>query len=413
MNDPAHASERQSKLHQLRIERPQPGGRGGSRWGLAVLLLVVAGVTAWWFLRPPAAVAVSTALAQAVTVSASSAASVLDATGYVTARRQATVSSEITGKVREVFVEEGLVVEEGQVLATLDDTTEQAELRLSQAQLEATRAALAETQAQLTEARRNLDRTSELNARQLASSQDLDAAEALVATLAARLGTGRENVGVAESTVALRQQRIDEFVIRAPFAGVVIAKNAQPGEMISPISAGGGFTRTGICTIVDMASLEIEVDVNEAYIQRVRPGQSVTATLDAYPDWRIPAEVIAIIPAADRQRATVRVRIGFLERDERILPDMGVGVAFLEVAAPEAGDTEGPTGVVVPSRAVARRDGGSVVFVVEDGRVARRDVRIAGVDGAQTRLMNGVTAGERVVLDPGDTLEDGTVVAPE
>jgi RND family efflux transporter MFP subunit len=399
---------RGSRLHELRIDRPDPQPSRGGRWLILMAVAAAIGVASWYLLRAPERLPVRTALAQATIVREEPAASVLDATGYVTARRQATVSSEITGKVREVLIEEGMTVEEAAVLAYLDDTTEQAELALARARLDSTRAVLAETQAQLTEARQSLARTRQLHARQLASQQDLDSAEAAASTLAARLATGRENVRVAERTVELQQQRIDEFVIRAPFAGVVIAKNAQPGEMISPISAGGGFTRTGICTIVDMDSLEIEVDVNESYIQRVRPGQGVTATLDAYPEWRIPAEVIAIIPAADRQKATVRVRIGFLERDPRVLPDMGVRVAFLEeTAAPAAA---GGTGIIVPSAAVASRDGQTVVFVVREGRAGRREVRVATTDGGQTRVLDGIEAGERVVLDPPAELDDGTEV---
>jgi RND family efflux transporter MFP subunit len=398
-----------SRLHELRIERPDPRpARYGARWALLGAVVFVLAAVGWWTLRPGERIIVRTALAQATIVEAQPASSVLDATGYVTARRQATVSSEITGKVREVLIEEGMTVEQGQILARLDDTTEQAELALARARLESTRALLAETDAQLTEARQTLMRTRELNARQLASQQDLDSAEATASTLAARLETGRENVRVGERTVELQQQKIDEFVIRAPFAGVVIAKNAQPGEMISPISAGGGFTRTGICTIVDMDSLEIEVDVNEAYIQRVSAGQPVTATLDAYPDWQIPAEVIAIIPTADRQKATVRVRIDFLEKDPRVLPDMGVRVAFLEAGA---GTTpEQVSGITVPSSAVATRDGETVVFVVEAGRVQRRPVSIAGVTGAQTRIAAGLAAGERVVVDPPEDLGDGVEV---
>jgi RND family efflux transporter MFP subunit len=400
---------RGSRLHELRIDRPDPQPSRGGRLFLVVAVAAAIGATGWYLLRAPERLPVRTALAQATIVRDEPAASVLDATGYVTARRQATVSSEITGKVREVLIEEGMTVDEGAVLAYLDDTTEQAELALARARLQSTRAALAETEAQLTEARQTLVRTRQLQARQLASQQDLDSAEAAASTLAARLATGRENVRVAERTVELRQQQIDEFVIRAPFAGVVIAKNAQPGEMISPISAGGGFTRTGICTIVDMDSLEIEVDVNESYIQRVSAGQRVTATLDAYPEWQIPAEVIAIIPAADRQKATVRVRIGFLERDPRVLPDMGVRVAFLEESA--APESAGSTGIVVPSAAVARSDGQTFVFVVREGRAGRRQVRVAASDGGQTRVLDGIEAGERVVLDPPPELADGTEVA--
>ena len=403
------------RLHELRIERPAaPPPRRAGRW-IALAALAGAGLLgAWLWLRPPAVISVRTALAQATSAPAT-VASVLDASGYVTARRQATVSSETTGKVREVLVEEGMAVAAGQILAYLDDTTEQAQLALARARLGSARAALAEIEAQLTEARQSLARTRQLQTRQLASAQDLDSAEARAATFSARLEAGREDVRVAERAVELQAQIIDEFVIRAPFAGVVIAKNAQPGEMISPISAGGGFTRTGICTIVDMDSLEIEVDVNEAYIQRVTSGQRVTATLDAYPEWQIPAEVIAIIPAADRQKATVRVRIGFLERDARVLPDMGVRVAFLEDDAPAGtgGAGERAAGVVVPKGAVALRDGANVVFVVKDGRVERRPARVAADGTASVRVLDGLEPGERVVIDPPAELADGAAVDAE
>jgi RND family efflux transporter MFP subunit len=243
--------------------------------------------------------------------SVAAASSVLDASGYVVARRQATISSKVTGKVLEVLVEEGMRVEKDQIVARLDDTTQQAQLAVAEARAEASRAALAEISAQLRNARQERDRQRDLAGRGLTSQAALDNTEAVFDELAARLETGRENVDVADSNVLLAKDALSNMTIRAPFAGMVVTKNAQPGEMISPISAGGGFTRTGICTIIDNDSLEIEVDVNEAYIQRVVPEQRVSAVLDAYPDWRIPAEVIAIIPTADRQKATVRVRIGF------------------------------------------------------------------------------------------------------
>ena len=229
--------------------------------------------------------------------SAGGGASVLDASGYVTARRSATVSSKRTGRIRKVLVEEGMAVAQGQIVAELDDAAELAQLRLAEAQLASARSALGETRAELNEAERSFARLSELQGRGLASEAELDAARAARDRLGARLESNEASVTVAERAVAVQQQARSEMVIRAPFAGVVIDKNAQPGEMVSPISAGGGFTRTGICTLVDMESLEIEVDVNEAYLQRVRPGGAVTARLDAYPEWRIPAEVIAIVPA--------------------------------------------------------------------------------------------------------------------
>ena len=257
----------------------------------------------------------------------------LDATGYVVARRQATVSAKVTGKVVEVFIEEGMRVEEGQVLARLDASIPRAELALSESQLASAKSGLEEMKVQIRQAELDLQRTEGLSARKLASQADLDRVQLTLQGLQARLERQGREVVVAERAAAVQRQLLDDMEIRAPFTGVVVAKAAQPGEMISPISAGGGYTRTGICTIVDMESLEVEVDVNEAYINRVQPKQPVSVALNAYPDERIPAEVIAIIPTADRNKATVRVRIALLEKNPRVLPDMGVKVAFLNEKA--------------------------------------------------------------------------------
>lgn len=253
---------------------------------------------------------------------------VLDASGYVTARRQATVSSKITGKVMDVLIEEGDVVTQGQLLARLDDQLLAAQYRLSQSRLIAAKSGLLELDVQLKDANLNLARAKALFQKALTSRHELDNAELAVASILARINLVEKNIAVAQRELELQSQQLSDTEIRAPFPGVVINKAAQPGEMISPVSAGGGFTRTGICSLVDMDSLEIEVDVNESNINRVFPGQSVTATLNSYRDWVIPAEVITIIPTADRSKATVRVRIRFLENDQRILPDMGVKVAF-------------------------------------------------------------------------------------
>jgi len=258
--------------------------------------------------------------------------SVLDASGYVVARRQATVASELTARLREVNVEEGRTVAKGEVLARLDDATAQAQLALIQARLLAARSALEEISVQLKTARRALARERSLVARKLSSESALDRAVTEVDILSARLASHREQVRVVEREVELQRLRIEELIIRAPFSGVIIARAAQAGEIVSPVSAGGGFTRTGICTIVDMDSLEIEVDVNEAYIDRVRPGQAVVATLDAYPDLAIASRVKKVVPTADRQKATVRVRVELLDQDPRVLPEMGVSVRFLESA---------------------------------------------------------------------------------
>jgi RND family efflux transporter MFP subunit len=399
------------RIHGLRIDREAvPPPRKGRLWLIAPAVVVVIALGWWLLLRPGAgAVEVETDTARRPP-SAAAASSVLDATGYVVARREATVSSKLTGKVAEILVEEGMRVEAGQVVARLDDATQQAQYELARAQVDAARAALAEIQAQLRAARLERDRLRDLAARKLTSASSLDSAEADYDTLAARLETGRENVKVSQRNLGLAQDALDNMVIRAPFGGMVVSKNAQPGEMISPVSAGGGFTRTGICTIVDMDSLEIEVDVNEAYIQRVVPGQRVSATLDAYPDWQIPAEVIAIVPTADRQKATVRVRIGFLERDDRVLRDMGVKVAFLGSDAPEQ-PQKVPAGVLIPREALRSDSEGDFVWRVDDGRAERRGVEVAG-DKTRDRVLvtKGLVAGDTVVRSSAAELQAGQTI---
>ncbi len=396
--------EKRPRLDDLRIERreeePRPSQR---RWPWVAAALVLVALALWWFGH---AEAIEVVTAEARAVQASSSGTVLNASGYVTARRQATVSSKFTGKVSEVLIEEGMEVREGQVLARLDVSNLAAALGLSEAGLAAAKTALEETRVRLAEAELDLRRTERLVADAVASRSDLDRDRAEVDSLAARLARQRDEVTVAERRVAVERQALADAVIRAPFDGIVVAKNAQPGEMISPISAGGGFTRTGIGTIVDMDSLEIEVDVNEAYINRVRPEQEVAATLDAYPDWRIPARVIAIVPTADRQTATVRVRIGFEERDSRILPDMGVKVAFQAGEADEAPRS----GVTVPAAALRQDGDRDVVFVFDGERVERRAVTVSGSSGPEVELTAGLRAGERVVVEGPADLADGARV---
>ncbi len=402
MADPA------DRLSELKIDRDADAADGGGRLLPAVLMAVVAaaGIAGWFLFAGSGAVAVETEIARRPP-SRAAASSVLDASGYVVARREATVSSEITGKVAEVLIEEGMRVEAGQVVARLDRSNQRAQLALTEAQLDAARVGLRETEAQLRAALLERDRLREIAARGLASASSLDAAEADYDALAARLETGRENVKVAERSVAVAQEALDDMTIRAPFSGMVVTKNAQPGEMISPISAGGGFTRTGICTIVDMDSLEIEVDVNEAYIQRVRPGQAVSATLDAYPDWQIPAEVIAIVPTADRQKATVKVRIGFRERDERILRDMGAKVAFLGSELPAEPEAE-IQGVLISREALRSDEAGSYVWRVSDSRVERRGVTLgSAADRERVLVTAGLGAGDTIVRSAEGALSPG------
>ena len=396
--------DKKALLSELAIDRDSDASPSSARplkWLLLIAVVGGAGFVALTGLLPIEASPVEVRTAVAEKLAAVPAGdSVLDATGYVVARRQATVSSKTTGKVVEVLVEEGMYVEEGQLLAQLDDSITRAQLELSESQLRASRASLDEMMVQLKQARLDLERTSGLAERKLASQADLDRDTLTVEGLMARLARVEQELNVAERHADVQRQMLADMQIRAPFAGVVVAKAAQPGEMISPVSAGGGFTRTGICTIVDMDSLEVEVDVNEAYINRVFPGQPATVALNAYPDVQIPASVIAIIPTADRNKATVRVRIRILERDDRVLPDMGVKVRFLDntpSSAPVAA-----TGVLVPANAVAESGDEAHVWVVSEDRVTRRPVVIAESHGARLRIVSGLTSGERVVSVPGD-----------
>ena len=394
-------------LDDLRIERsPEP--ESSSRfWPVAIgiLILALAGAAVWW-LKHPGAIPVRTVLVREAAGNGIER-TVLNASGYVTARRQATVSSKITGKVIEVLVEEGMKVQEGQVLARLDDTNIKTSLRLAEAQLVSATNALAETRVRVREADQELQRQTGLLKNKIATQADYDHAEAALLALKARLEQQQADVTVAEKQVAYWVQQMDDAIIRSPFTGIVTSKNAQPGEMISPISAGGGFTRTGICTIVDMESLEIEIDVNESYINRVRAGQPVEATLDAYPEWKIPCKVIAIIPTADRQKSTVKVRVGFDKLDPRILPEMSVKVAFREAdgSGPAAGRT-----VIVPKTAVQQRDGRDVVLVVQSGRAERRAVTVNQTLLDEAVISAGVAAGERVIVDAPNSLPDGAAV---
>jgi HlyD family secretion protein len=404
-------TELKDDLAALHIDRAPMTPEGGRRWVMWVVLLVLlggGGYAAYAYVNRerPAEVEVVTVTERA----AGTQASVLNASGYVTARRRATVSSKMTGKLVEVNVEEGMAVRQGQILARLDDAAPRAALALANAQLEAARGAMRETEVRRNEAQVTLKRRVQLHAEGFGSQADVDQSKAEVDSLAARIASSLEQVHVAQRQVELLQTDLDNTIVRAPFSGVAISKDAQAGEMVSPVSAGGGFTRTGICTIVDMKSLEIEVDVNESYINRVKPSQDVTAVLDAYPDFQIPARVITTVPTADRQKATVLVRIGFTQLDPRILPDMGVKVTFLR----ETGDTDAPAAQpvsLVPKSAVKTEGNQTVVFVVRpDNTVERRAVRTGGTDGDRQEVIAGLKSGERVVVTPPPTLIEGAKV---
>ncbi|MGB9103458.1 MAG: efflux RND transporter periplasmic adaptor subunit [Terriglobales bacterium] len=332
----------------------------------------------------------------------------LNASGYVTPRRRATVAAKITARVTRMNAEEGMRVQQGQVLALLDDSDARVRLNSAIADRDATSAALQDLEVNLANADRELHRTQALETGGVASPQALDLARTTADSYRARIALAKEQIRAADARIKVAQQDLDNCTVRSPFDGIVVSKDAQVGEMVSPISAGGGFTRTGIATVVDMNSLEIEVDVNESYIARVASGQPVAATLDAYPDWKIPCKVRTVIPTADRQKATVKVRISFDKLDPRILPDMGVKVAFLsdEPAAKQTAARQ----VVVPKSAVRDEGGQQAVFIYKDGRVERRAIRAGGTRGEDQVVLAGVSDGDQVVVGGAERLHDGSRV---
>ena len=405
-------------LKELRIDRSAPPPRGPApsrRWlwiviGLVLALLLALGVGALLSRKP--ALTVQTAPVVAMGQAGSESSSVLDASGYVVARRMATVSAKITGKVREVMIEEGMRVEEGQVMATLDPIDANAQRSLNAAQLAAARSQTEGLQAQLRQAEAEAGRLQALVGQQLISRSQYDQAVAARDSLRAQLATARHNAQVAQDALAIADLGVDNNIVRAPFSGVVTAKAAQPGEIVSPLSAGGGFTRTGIGTIVDMESLEVEVEVGEAFIGRVQPKMPVEIVLNAYPDWKIPGHVIAIIPTADRGKATVKVRVALETKDPRIVPEMGVRVSFLEKAA-TAGN-EAPKGVRVPAAAIVERDGKPVAFVVQaDDKVTQQALQVGQALAKDKQVLSGLSAGQTVVLSPAVELKDGDKVTLE
>lgn len=373
-------TEKEELLQDLKIDRSEPAEDKTIQsnkfllFGLATIIILFFG---WFFLSEDQAKIVTTFTVKSLNTNNSSVSSILDASGYVVARRRATVSSKITGKVMKVFVEEGMYVKEGQLLAQLDDSTMVADLNYSLSQLK--------------EAKRVLNRTQELASRQLASQASLDAAQTFLEGL--------------EALTEVKRQTVEDMKIVAPFSGVVVYKAAQPGEMISPISAGGGFTKTGICTIVDMDSLEVEVDVNEAFINRVIPGQPVIANLNAYSEWDIPAKVIAIIPTANRSKATVKVRIALLEKDKRVLPDMGIRVSFLK-AIKQNNTTTKKEGVMVPNAAVALINNELYVQVVSKGKIKLKKVNIIEESSNYSRVTSGLSAGVILVAKFDNSLKE-------
>ena len=335
----------------------------------------------------------------------------LNASGYVTPRRRATIAAKITGRVTGVFFDEGTRVAEGQLLATLDDSDVKRALDSAKADRDASRAAIADFEVQLKNAQIALRRAEQLQKAGVQTQEALDNATTAADSLKAKIELARQQVAAAESRIGVAQQAVDNCTIRAPFAGIVVSKDAQVGEMVSPISAGGGFTRTGIATIVDMHSNEFEVDVNESYIARVEPGQDVKAILDAYPDREIPSKVRTVIPTADRQKATVKVRISIphLEKYNFILPDMGVKVSFQ--GPQETSPAKGPGAqAYVPKTAIRTDAGTSFVFLVRDGKVERRAISVGTDRGTDVAILAGVLPGDSLVVKGPENLRDGDKV---
>jgi RND family efflux transporter MFP subunit len=397
-------------LGSLRIDRSSMGEDGASGkkiflWSAAGVVVIAAIVVGFIFFGGKTT-EVTTITAQAESSGPSLGNAVLNASGYVVARRMSTASSKVTGKVLEIYVEEGMEVKKDQVIARLDPINTRNQLVQAERQLEASKRELAEIEVRLAEARRNLERNEKLFQQQLVSQTALDSSSAEVNALAARLEASKAQVKVSESSLTMRRTDYDDLQVRAPFAGVVISKDAQPGEMISPLSAGGGFTRTGIATIVDMDSREIEVDVNEAYINRVKPNQRVEAALDAYPDEPMAAHVINIVPTADRTKATVRVRIAFDKLEPRILPDMGIKVRFLDDQPLAANAPTGPR-IRVPTGAIQHVDDGTYVWVVNEKHVERRAVTVGAESEGQIDVLAGVNSGEQLVAPVVPGLVDG------
>lgn len=400
----------QHDLGSLRIDdRSRSSGKTGKRLGLfaaAVGAVFVLGGLLLAFRSQKPVVEVVTARP----VSGAKAEALLNASGYITPRRRATVAAKVTGRVEQIYAEEGLHVKSGQVLATLDCSQPNAALTSAKSDRDATAAALADLQVQSANADREATRAQGLHTAGVISPQALDTAKTTAESLHSKIALTKEQVRAADSRIGVAQQDADNCIVRAPFDGIVVSKDAQRGEIVSPISAGGGFTRTGIATLVDMNSLEIEVDVNESYIARVQPGQPVSATLDAYPDRELPAKVRTVIPTADRQKATVKVRIAFDKLDNTILPDMGVKVAFLSAAPPPGKNAGSEARAIIPKSAVRNDGGKQIVYLVRDEKLERRAVSLGAERGSDIEILAGLAPGDKLVVKSADTLHEGQAV---
>jgi len=403
------SSTQKPDLGALRIHDVHRKPRNtGKRVGIvAVVLVVLAGIAAAAYAFRNTKPVVDVAIANKA--EAGSREALLNASGYVMPRRRATIAAKITGRVTSVHFDEGTRVQEGQLLATLDDSDVQRQLESAKADRDTSQAAIADYEVQLKNAEKELVRAQKLQAAGVQTQEALDTATMSADSLRAKIALAKQTVVGSTARINEAQQAVDNTVIRAPYSGIVVSKDAQVGEMVSPVSAGGGFTRTGIATIVDMKSLEMEVDVSESYIARVKPGQRVEATLDAYPDRKLGGYVRTVIPTADRQKATVKVRITFDKIEDFILPDMGIKVTFL--GDEEVKKTGGPVPVATIPQEAIRTDGDQkIVYLVKDAHAERRAIKLGGTRGSDAEVLAGLAPGDTVIVKPPDTLKDGQAI---
>jgi len=386
-------NDKSSLLDSLKIEREPVRHKGPSPifYSAVVAVLIAAGAAGWYF-WPDDRIPVHVVTASAEGSGGGGAS--LDASGYVVARRKATLSAKIMGKIAEVNFQEGQTVKAGEIVARLDDTNAAAALQQAQAQLVQAKAAF-------DNAARFYTRYQGLKAQNAISTD-------MVETQHTLYDTARTQYGVAQAQVAFASAALRDTVVRAPFAGVVTVRVAQVGEVVAPQASGGGDTRTGILTIVDMDSLEVQVDVSENYIERVQVGGATVIHLDAFPDWDIPGSVIAIIPTADQAKGTVAVRVAIKSKDTRILPNMAARVGFM--TAPEKGAVQAVSRISVPASAVIANGKTGTIFLVNDGKVEKRDVALGLKTAQSITVLSGITAGDRLAGDNLDKLHDGDKV---
>jgi len=381
------------RIDRSEIERSTPG-RGVLILvlGAAVVALFIA-IVAWTRLAP-GGVEVQVAIASTTGGGAVTGAGI-SASGYVVARTKASVSAKVPGRLAYLGVSEGSVVRRGDVIARLENDDYRAAVSAAEARVR-------QLTVERDQASRDVERATRLHAERVLSDAELENQSARLRSLAAQVDAARAELEVARAS-------FENTIVVAPFDGTVLRKDAEVGEFVAPSTAGGGLTRTAIVTMADLRTLEVEVDVNEAYIAQVKNGQPCLITLDAYPDTSFAGRVRQVVPTADRQKATVQVKVAILDRDPRILPEMGAKVAFVR---PEEGAAQdaAPRRVLVPASAIVRDADGARVWMVVDGRATATRVETGSPRGNQVEIRTGLTGGERVILTPPDGIKDGARV---